>query len=194
MKGSTFLLTAGVGWRVGRRFGLSLAICLAAGVALAAPAPGRRPAAVSEAGPRPASQETISDLASRLFDGLPESDHLHLVVIDDRERVYLAFHLSSWVGVSELRAYWIPKAEARDVSEEVAAGDHSTAFEMLVNEFGPRSKYVSDIGLDGINSEEVAVGVGRLQDYFSLRQFDTAAEADVAYREWLERALELTGR
>lgn len=140
------------------------------------------------------AQDTIPELVSRLFDGLPDSDHQHLVVVDDRDRVYLAFHVSNWVGVTELRAYWIPKAEASDISEALEAEDYTGAFAVLVNEFGPRSKYVSDIGLDGINEEEVEVGVGRLKDYFSLRQFESTEEADTAYREWLERALELLGR
>lgn len=173
------------------RFGLHVLVGLAVLAVLAGSPPGTAGTArAAEAG----AQDTVHDRIVGLFGSLPESgEQNYLVLVDERDRVYLAFYLAGWMGEHELRAYSIPFDEVGELDRDLAGEDPRAAFTTLLDAMGPASRYISDVGLDGIRDEEVQVGTGRLRDYFSRNHFASHAEAHAAYEEWLERSLQLAG-
>jgi hypothetical protein len=83
-----------------------------------------------------------------------------------------------------------------DVRSFLDAGDDDAAFESLLANMNLSlgAMFIADVGLDGIHEEPVAVGQGKMRDSFHREQFADHAAADVAYREWLARAITLKER
>ena len=107
----------------------------------------------------------------------------------------MALYMSTYLDLKEVRAYVIPfrSADVATVDAALDSGDHETAFASLLS--GMRlslgCRYVSDVNLDGIRDEAVPLGTGSIRDGFHREQFASHQEADRAYREWLQMALEL---
>lgn len=159
-------------------------------------------AAVSS--PASASGRTTPDQVAAMIDTIfadvAPGDQRSVVYKDDRERVYLAFYVSTYADVKELRAYAITFRNVKEYAEEqsaidgfIDAGDHAEAFDLLIGlmRLDMGAKYVSDVGLDGVHEGEVAVGQGHLQDRFHSYVFADHAAANEAYMHWLERAVAL---
>jgi hypothetical protein len=120
---------------------------------------------------------------------------------DDLERTYLAFYVSTYVDIREVRAYSITFRNVSEFTDEqqaidgfLEAGSYAEAFDGLlgVMRLDLGSQYVSDVGLDGIHEGEVAVGEGHMQDRFHTQVFPDHAAANDAYMHWLERAVALS--
>jgi len=147
------------------------------------------------------TSDAITDMVATIFATIPPSDHMMVVFKDDHRRVYLAFYLATYADIQELRAYSISFRNMQEVigdldaiDDLLAAGDQSAAFDLLVSEMrlDLGSKYVSDVELDGIHDGDVAVGAGSLRDRFHNLVFRDYEEAESAYLQWLERAVELS--
>lgn len=152
----------------------------------------------------PASQTTpdsVTVMVDRIFARLPAGEQRSVVLKDERERVYLAFYISTYAEVQELRAYAITfrnvsesPAEQATIDTLLAKGHHAEAFEGLLNmmRLDLGSQYVSDVGLDGVHEGEVAVGAAHMRDRFHQQVFPDHAAANQAYMHWLERAVALS--
>lgn len=150
------------------------------------------PAAMAD--PDPAISATLSVL----FAERPDDPFVSVVYVDEPRGNYLAFHVSTYLDVKELRVYLIPfkSADRAVIDGALARDEHEVAFQALLD--GMRldmgAQYVSDAGLDGINDQPVPLGQGALRDNFHRQQFADYATADTAYRRWLERAEDLATR
>ncbi len=142
----------------------------------------------------------LREMVDRLFAGVEPSSHMAIVVKDPTKGAYLAFYLSTYVGVQELRAYKITLYNVNesadrlpDIDALLAAHEYAEAYAALLNimiiEYG--SMYVADVAIDGIREGDVAVGSGHMRDNFHKSQFASYEEADAMYREWLVRAISL---
>ena len=152
----------------------------------------------------PASQTTpdkIAAMVDQIFANVPTGDQRAVVYRDDLERVYLAFYISTYADVRELRAYAITFRNVREFVDEqkeintfVDAGNHAEAFDGLLSlmRLDLGSQYVSDVGIDGISDAEVAVGQGHMKDRFHKQVFADNASANAAYLHWLERAVAIS--
>lgn len=148
--------------------------------------------ATAWATPVDAQGGSVEEMANVIFGGVPDEGHASVVIKDSDETVYWALHVATYLDLKELRMYRIPFAstDVDNVDGALSEGDHEAAFELLLNSMrlDLGAKYVSDVGLDGINDAEVALGSGTTRDRFHRDLFGTAAEADEAYRQWLNRA------
>jgi hypothetical protein len=152
----------------------------------------------------PASQtapDEIAAMVDRIFATVPAEEQQSVVLKDDLERAYLAFYVSTYADVRELRAYSIPfrnvaeyVVEQKTVDDLLASGQYAEAFERLLNlmRLDLGSQYVSDVGLDGVREGDVVVGAGHMRDRFHNQVFTDHAAANQAYVHWLERALALS--
>lgn len=144
-----------------------------------------------------ARQVDIADAVARIFAERDEDTFVAVVLDDSASDRYLAFYVSAYLELRELRAYVIPYASADQtvVQPALEAGDHAAAFTSLLStmRLSLGSQYVSDVNLDGINEDVVTLGEGTIRDGFHHEIFSTHGEADEAYRSWLARALELQG-
>ncbi len=145
----------------------------------------------------PASAEDmeVASSVAKIFADRAEESFVAVVIDDSARQLYLAFYISAYLDLKELRAYRIPYASADrpTVDAALAAGDHAAAFTSLLSTMRITlgAQYVSDVGLDGINDEVVKLGEGTIHDGFHREIFADAATADRAYKEWLARALQL---
>lgn len=154
-------------------------------------------AAASQAAP-----DKVAAMIDTIFANVPPGDQRSVVYKDDRERVYLAFYISTYAGMKELRAYAITFRNVKEFAEEQSAidgfingGNYAEAFDLLIGlmRLDLGAKYVSDVGLDGVHEGEVAVGQGHMRDRFHNYVFADHAAANEAYMHWLERAVTLAG-
>lgn len=144
--------------------------------------------------PAPAQEPTVRELVRAIFDGeLPEAGQDMRIVRDDRASTYYAFYVAIYAGTPELRAYKVPFSASRDIQQLMESGDVAAAFEELIGwmRLDEGARYVSDVGLDGINDREVQVGQGQMRDRFHAQLFESHEAADEAYREWLRQARRL---
>jgi hypothetical protein len=91
----------------------------------------------------PASQtapDEIAAMVDRIFATVPAEEQQSVVLKDDLERAYLAFYVSTYADVRELRAYSIPfrnvaeyVVEQKTVDDLLASGQYAEAFERLLN-------------------------------------------------------------
>jgi hypothetical protein len=170
-----------------RVLGVLILIVGVAGSSLAAPASQTAP-------------DKVATMIDQIFANVPTGDQRAVVYKDDLERVYLAFYVSTYADVKEVRAYSITFRNVREFADEqqtidaaIEAGNYAEAFDALlgVMRLDMGSKYVSDVGLDGVHTGEVAVGEGSMQDRFHQSIFADHAAANEAYMHWLERAVAL---
>ena len=147
-----------------------------------------------------ATSDQVSELVTDIFANVPDIDPKSIVIKDNRNRAYLAFYLSKYADVLEVRAYSITFRNTGEYPEElgnidtlIAEGRHGQAFDALIGvmRLDLGSMYVSDVGLDGIHEGDVAVGEGSMRDRYHNQQFASHEEANTAYLEWLARALTL---
>jgi hypothetical protein len=145
--------------------------------------------------------DKVSAMIDTIFADVPTGDQRVVVLKDDRERVYLAFYVSTYADVKELRAYSITFRNTREYVDEAGAidasidsGDYAAAFDNLISvmRLDLGSKYVSDVGLDGVHEGDVAVGAGHMRDRFHKQVFVDYEAANAAYMHWLERAVALS--
>lgn len=150
----------------------------------------------------PAPSQDVASMLETIFAPVAPAEQTAVVYKDDRERVYLAFYMSTYADVKEVRAYAITYRnlsefadEQASVDELIASGNHAEAFGSLLDvmRLDLGSKYVSDVGLDGVHEGSVAVGEGSMQDRFHNQVFADHAAANAAYMRWLERAVTLAG-
>lgn len=146
--------------------------------------------------------DEVAGMLDTIFAPVAPPEQAAVVYKDDLERVYLAFYMSTYADVKEVRAYKITFRNVSEFAEEqsaidamIAAGNHAEAFDGLIGvmRLDLGSQYVSDVGLDGVHDGEVAVGAGSMQDRFHTEVFADHATANAAYLGWLERAVELAG-
>lgn len=152
----------------------------------------------------PASQtapDKVSAMIDQIFARVPTGDQRSVVYKDDLERTYLAFYISTYVDVREVRAYSITFRNVSEFADEqkaidgfIDSGDYAAAFDGLLSlmRLDLGSKYVSDVGVDGIQDAEVPVGQGHMRDRFHNQVFSDYAAANEAYLHWLERAVALS--
>lgn len=142
-----------------------------------------------------AGVDAIPTILERIFAGRPEANFMTVVLRDPGRRQYMAFYISTYLDLKEVRVYVIPYrgADVANVDAALDSGDHETAFASLLSgmRLSMGARYVSDVNLDGIRDEAVALGSGTIRDGFHREQFASHEEADRAYREWLQMALEL---
>ena len=142
-----------------------------------------------------AQNADIESMVEQIFMNRPDEPFVSVVVRDAAQWEYLAFHISTYLDVKELRVYIIPfkSTDAEAIDAALAAGEHEVAFQQLIAEMrlDLGARYVSDAGLNGVNDQPVALGSGSLRDNFHREQFGTYEAADKAYRTWLERAVAL---
>ena len=145
--------------------------------------------------PAVAEDNDIPTMVESIFAGRPAQAFVSIVLNDGARRQYLAFHISTYLDIKELRVYRVPYASADTGTVDAALDqdDHEAAFETLLSgmDLQAGAQYVSDVSLDGIRDVAVPLGSGSLKDNFHRQQFPTHAEADTAYRSWLQRGLEL---
>lgn len=153
-------------------------------------------AATVPAQPAAASDATIPQIVDQLFAQRPAEKFVSLVLKDPARRQYLAFHISTYLDIRELRVYVVPfvGADVEGIDAALATGDHETAFQKVITDLrlDLGAKYVADVALNGIVDEDVALGSGRMRDNFHRDQFADHSIADTEYRQWLRRGLELT--
>ncbi len=146
--------------------------------------------------------DEVAGMLDTIFAPVAPPEQVAVVYKDDLERVYLAFYMSTYADVREVRAYKITFRNVSEFAEEqatidemIAAGNHAEAFDGLIGvmRLDLGSEYVSDVGLDGVHDGAVAVGAGSMQDRFHNQVFADHAAANAAYMEWLTRAVELAG-
>jgi len=122
--------------------------------------------------------DKVSAMIDTIFADVPTGDQRVVVFKDDRERAYLAFYVSTYADVKELRAYSITFRNTREYVDEAGAidasidsGDYAAAFDSLISvmRLDLGSKYASDVGLDGVHEGDVAVGAGHMRDRFHRR-------------------------
>jgi hypothetical protein len=146
--------------------------------------------------PAQANDATIAQMVETIFAQRPADKFVSVVLKDDARRQYLAFHISTYLDVKELRVYIVPflGANAEGIDAALAKGDHEGAFQKVITDMrlDLGAKYVADVGLNGILDEAVPLGAGSMRDNFHRDQFADHATADVEYRAWLKRGLELT--
>ena len=150
----------------------------------------------------PARSQDVAAMLETIFAPVAPAEQAAIVYKDDRERVYLAFYMSTYADVKEVRAYSITYRnvsefadEQASVDEHIASGNYAEAFDGLIGmmRLDLGSQYVSDVGLDGVHEGSVAVGEGSMQDRFHTQVFADHAAANAAYMHWLERAVSLAG-
>lgn len=146
--------------------------------------------------PAAASDATIPQLVEQLFAQRPDDKFVSVVFKDSARRQYLAFHISTYLDLKELRVYVVPfvGADVQGIDTALASGDHEAAFQKVITDLrlDLGAKYIADVALNGIVDEDVPLGSGRMRDNFHRDQFADHAAADAEYREWLRRGLELT--
>jgi hypothetical protein len=144
--------------------------------------------------------DEVAGMLERVFAPVAPPEQSAVVYKDELERVYLAFYMSTYAEVREVRAYAISFRNLAEFTEEqsaidgmLAAGAHAEAFDGLIGimRLDLGSKYVSDVGLDGVHEGTVTVGTGSMQDRFHRQVFADHAAANAAYMHWIERALAL---
>lgn len=144
-----------------------------------------------------AQEGNVSALVEQLFAGAPDDSFVAVVVDDPEQQRYLAFYISKYLELRELRAYVVPygSADTAIVNQALARGEDATAFTSLLStmRLSLGAKYVSDVNLDGVNEAVVSLGEGTIRDGFHSELFADHATADAAYRGWLARALMLLG-
>ena len=150
----------------------------------------------------PTPNQDIAAMLETIFAPVAPAEQVAVVYKDDRERVYLAFYMSTYADVKELRAYSITYRNVSEFADEqanvdalIAAGNYAEAFDGLLNvmRLDLGSQYVSDVGLDGVHEGTVAVGEGSMKDRYHNQVFADHAAANAAYMRWLERAVALAG-
>jgi len=143
-----------------------------------------------------ASDATIAGIVETIFAQRPDDKFVSVVLRDPARRQYLAFHISTYLDIRELRVYIVPfvGADVAAIDTALAAGDHEVAFQKVISDLrlDLGAKYVADVALNGIVDEDVPLGSGRMRDNFHRDQFADHAIADGEYRKWLRRGLELT--
>lgn len=146
--------------------------------------------------PAVASDATIPQIVDQLFAQRPDVKFVSVVLKDTARRQYLAFHISTYLDLRELRVYVVPfvGADVEGIDAALSADDHEAAFQKVITDLrlDLGAKYVADVGLNGILDEDVPLGSGRMRDNFHRDQFADYATADAEYRQWLRRGLELT--
>ena len=146
--------------------------------------------------PADAADATVEQMVEQLFAERPDDKFVSVVYRDPRQRQYLAFHISTYLDLKELRVYVVPfvGADVDGIDAALEAGDHEVAFQKVIGDLrlDLGAKYVADVALNGIVDEDVPLGSGRMRDNFHQEQFDSFDAADTAYRQWLRRGLELT--
>lgn len=144
--------------------------------------------------------DKVAVMVDQIFADVPAAEPRVIVLRDDREGAYLAFYVSTYAEVREVRAYSVTYRNITDFVDEkeaidklIDAGNYAEAFDTLLGlmRLDMGSRYVSDVGVDGIHEGEVAVGEGRMRDRFHTQVFADHAAANEAYMHWLERAIEL---
>lgn len=147
--------------------------------------------------PAQASDATVPSMVARLFADRPDTPFVSLVLRDPANRQYLAYHISTYLELKELRVYRVPfvGADAEGIDAALAKGDHEVAFQKVLTDMRVDlgASYVADVALDGIRDEDVPLGTGRMRDNFHRGQFADFAAADASYLQWLQRGLELLG-
>ncbi|MGD8328514.1 MAG: hypothetical protein PVJ49_03705 [Acidobacteriota bacterium] len=171
-----------------RMIGIVLLVVGVAGSSLAAPASQTAP-------------DKVATMVDQVFAQVPTGDQRSVVFKDDLERTYLAFYISTYADIREVRAYSITFRNVSEFDDEqqvidsaIAAGNYAEAFDALLSvmRLDLGSQYVSDVGVDGIQDAEVAVGEGHMRDRFHNQVFADYASANEAYLHWLERAIALS--
>jgi len=171
-----------------RVVGILILVVGVAGSSLAAPASQTAP-------------DKVTSMIDQIFAQVPTGDQRSVVFKDDLERVYLAFYVSTYADIREVRAYSITFRNVNEFADEqqaidgmLEAGDYAGAFDGLLGlmRLDLGSKYVSDVGVDGIHEGDVAVGEGHMRDRFHNQVFTDYASANEAYMHWLERGVALS--
>ena len=143
-----------------------------------------------------ASDATIAQMVETIFAQRPAENFVSVVLRDPAKRQYLAFHISTYLDIKELRVYIVPfvGADVEAIDAALAKNDHEVAFQKVISDLrlDLGAMYVADVALNGIVDEEVPLGSGRMRDNFHRDQFADHAIADGEYRQWLRRGLELT--
>ncbi len=146
--------------------------------------------------------DEVAGLIERVFAPAGSTEQTAVVYKDDLERAYLAFYMSTYADVREVRAYSITFRNVAEFVDEqsaiddlLAAGEHAEAFDGLLAlmRLDLGSQYVSDVGLDGVHDGTVTVGTGSMQDRFHQQVFADHDAANTAYMHWLQRAAALSG-
>lgn len=145
--------------------------------------------------PVQASDATIPSMVERIFADRPDDRFVSVVLRDPANRQYVAFHISTYLDIKELRVYVIPfvGANSEGIDADLARGDHEAAFQKVLTDMriDLGARYVADVALDGIRDADVPLGQGRMRDNFHHEQFDSYDAANEAYMSWLQRGLEL---
>lgn len=145
--------------------------------------------------PAQASDGTVQMMVERIFADRPDTPFVSVVLRDPLNHQYLAFHISTYLDVKELRVYRVPflGADAEGIDAALAKGDHEAAFQKALTNMrlDLGASYVADVALDGIRDADVPLGSGRMRDNFHRNQFADFAAANAAYEQWLRRGLEI---
>lgn len=145
--------------------------------------------------PVQASDAAIPTMVERIFANRPAENFVSVVLRDPANRQYVAFHISTYLDIKELRVYVIPfvGANAEGIDADLAAGDHESAFEKVLTDMriDLGARYVADVALDGIRDADVPLGQGRMRDNFHRDHFSSFEAANEAYLSWLRRGVEL---
>jgi hypothetical protein len=151
--------------------------------------------------PNQSAPDTVVAMVDQVFADVPEGEQPIAIFKDDIQRVYLAFYMSTYADVKELRAYAITfrnvnefVADTNALDELLAQGQLAEAFDGLLAmmRLDRGSQYVSDVGLDGVHEGDVAVGQGFMRDRFHDQVFAGYSEANEAYMKWLAQAVALS--
>ena len=145
--------------------------------------------------------DNIPAMLDQIFGEVPEGQQPVAVFKDDLNRVYLAFYMSTYADVQEVRAYSITFRNVNEYVDETNPLDTLLADDQTAEAFDGLlalmrldmgSQYVSDVSLDGVHEGDVAVGEGQMRDRFHERIFADHEAANAAYMKWLARAVELS--
>jgi len=145
--------------------------------------------------PAQANDADVPGMVQQIFAARPAQPFVSVVLRDAANHQYLAYHISTYLDVKELRVYVVPflGADVQAIDAALANGDHEAAFQKIISDMriDLGAKYVADVGLDGIRDADVQLGQGHMRDNFHREQFADYATANTEYMRWLRRGLQI---